>query len=342
MILRNLPRFYRPLCSELHTQSPYPNFPSRKLHGNANITDPPASGMSANISLAHPRDPASSKSSTVGSPGSTSPPDIHSVPPPSSSAPPPSPPPPIKDTEDTEHVPIPENFAPVVATPPIESTLPSPHQVAHLQYATPPFNTHKFCRQLELSFPRESAEGLMRATRALLVDRIGKVRRDALTSKDLESQEYLFKAALSELRTEMTMRARTGSASMRSATAALRREVDALDGRMKEDLSNLKHEIQMELDNRKNEARNDMKRQDIQNEELLNKSLVTLGELRTMMEEARWDNMRNSVAALTGFLLVIVLSMELLVTKPKPPPPPPKPDINHPEAEGLQKMDWVT
>lgn len=55
-------------------------------------------------------------------------------------------------------------------------------------------------------------------------------------------QAYLFKAALSELRTELTMRTRNESATMRTATAALRREVDAVDGHMKEDIANLKHE----------------------------------------------------------------------------------------------------
>lgn len=55
-------------------------------------------------------------------------------------------------------------------------------------------------------------------------------------------QAYLFRAALSELRTEMTMRTRHGSAGVRTATSALRREVDALDGQMKEDIANLKHE----------------------------------------------------------------------------------------------------
>ncbi len=38
------------------------------------------------------------------------------------------------------------------------------------------------------------------------------------------------------------MRTRNESATMQTASAALRREVDALDGRMKEDLANLKHE----------------------------------------------------------------------------------------------------
>jgi hypothetical protein len=125
----------------------------------------------------------------------------------------------------------------------------------------------------------------------------------------------------------------------------------------------------MELDSRKNEAKNDMKQMDIEIEvyilficsersriyarlqEVLNKSLITLGELRTLMEEVKWDNMRKAVGmfyalikpltvlttlmttpgALSGFLLLIVFGMELLSTraskkKPKPPPPEPLQD----------------
>lgn len=55
-------------------------------------------------------------------------------------------------------------------------------------------------------------------------------------------QAYLFKAALSELRTELTLLTRNESAAMRTASTALRKEVDVVDGRMKEDISNLKHE----------------------------------------------------------------------------------------------------
>lgn len=65
----------------------------------------------------------------------------------------------------------------------------------------------------------------------------------SLTSHCRSSQQaYLFKAALSELRTETTMLTRNETAAVRTATVALRREVDALDGQMKEDLASLKHE----------------------------------------------------------------------------------------------------
>lgn len=62
---------------------------------------------------------------------------------------------------------------------------PAPH-------VNPPFNTHRFFKALEPSFPSPIARNLMRATRALLVDRIGRVKRDALTVQDLESVSRAF------------------------------------------------------------------------------------------------------------------------------------------------------
>ncbi|KAF8558902.1 hypothetical protein OG21DRAFT_1432673 [Imleria badia] len=160
----------------------------------------------------------------------------------------------------------------------------------------------------------------MRATRALLVDRVGRVKRDGLTIKDLDNQAYLFRAALSEMRAEQSSHSRNETAAMRAAITALRREVDRLDVKMKEDLGNLKHEIQMELDTRKNESKSDLKQQSIAIEEVLNKAIVELGDLRASMEEVKWDNMRKAVAALGAFLLLIIISMELYHSNERAPP----------------------
>jgi len=72
----------------------------------------------------------------------------------------------------------------------------------------------------------------------------------------------------------------------------------------------------MELDSRKNEAKTDLKQQDISIEvrdvlsahastadlnaffvqELLNKAIVNVSDLRTDVEEVKWDNMRRAVS----------------------------------------------
>ncbi|RXW25217.1 hypothetical protein EST38_g558 [Candolleomyces aberdarensis] len=213
-------------------------------------------------------------------------------------------------------------------------------------YTSPPFNTHAFFAALEKTFPESTARSLMRATRALLVDRVGRVRREGLTVKDLSNQAYLFRAALSELRAEITMMTKNDSAAIRSTTAALRREVERLDVKMKEDIGNLKHEIQMELDTRKNEAKADMKQMDISIEELLNRSVVTLSDLRTDVEEKKWQIMRISVLTLAGFVVATIISMELKAQinadEDKKPPPPPPSTTSIPPVEGLERTEWVT
>ncbi|KAJ8590325.1 hypothetical protein M405DRAFT_737072 [Rhizopogon salebrosus TDB-379] len=249
------------------------------------------------ISLAHPKDPRSGHGYS----------ELNSSPPPDS-------PPSSLPSESTSFPPA------TLSGPPARTHQPDPRH----PYTAPPFHTHAFFVALEKSFPTPTARSLMRATRALLVDRVGRVRREGLTVKDLDNQAYLFRAALSELRAEQTASSRNESAAIRSATAALRREVDRLDVKMKEDLGTLKHEIQMELDTRKNESKAQLKQQTIAIEEVLNKAIITLSDLRANMEEVKWNNMRQAVAALGAFVLLIVISMELYqFTKPMPPPPPP-------------------
>jgi hypothetical protein len=218
-----------------------------------------------------------------------------------------------------------ETFSPSPICPPalIEPSAGNGKAPPHTStYQNPPFNTHAFFNVLEKTFPTPTARSLMRATRALLVDRIGKVKRDGLTYKDLDNQAYLFRAALSEMRAEATTRTRSETAAIRAQSASLRRDVDALGGRLKEGIDGLKHEIQMDVEGRKSEEKDASKKVDLEIEALLNRSLVDLYDMRSGVEEAKWDNMRKSVATLSAFLLVIVIGMELRPQFNAPPSPP--------------------
>lgn len=113
------------------------------------------------------------------------------------------------------------------------------------QHPTPahPFDTHAFVTHLETSgFATASAHSLMLIVRSLLLTRSTRAQTDLLHKEDVENAAYLFKAALSELRTELNVRARNDGLALRSATNLIRREVDTLDQRMKEEVGGLKHE----------------------------------------------------------------------------------------------------
>ncbi|KAJ4481456.1 hypothetical protein C8J55DRAFT_560020 [Lentinula edodes] len=342
MIIRQFPRWSR----RLHTGAHLPSSVSfiaishRDTHTTSSLGDPYSS---QSISMAHPLDPSNSDAqqptyTTNDVPNDESRPSAPSSSMPSSGSPPSPPPPPA----------IPNSIPEFERSS--SSNLPSTvqrHEVYTPAYSHPPFHTHAFFKVLEGTFPTSIARSLMRATRALLVDRIGKVRREGLTHKDLDNQAYLFRAALSELRSGMTLNTKNDSATVQSATTALRREVDRLDVKMKEDITTLKHEIQIDLDNRKNEVKDEFARKDIIIEELLNKSIVSISDLRTDVEEVKWDNMRRAVGGLFTFATAVVIGMEL---RPKPPPPSPpvvptpitRADLAPTTADALEKMEWVT
>lgn len=63
-----------------------------------------------------------------------------------------------------------------------------------------------------------------------------------MTTRADMQQAYRFKAALSALRTEISIKARNDGLSMRAASTAMQREVEGLDRKMTEDLQGLRHE----------------------------------------------------------------------------------------------------
>ncbi|KAG8862638.1 hypothetical protein FRB96_001197 [Tulasnella sp. 330] len=150
-----------------------------------------------------------------------------------------------------------------------------------------PFDTHEFYKALEASFEPPVARTLMKATRGLLVGRIRNTYQDVVQVKDFDNGAYLFRAALSELRTELTMRTRKETATLRTALTALRKETDSLDAKMKEDIASLKHE--------------------------------------TDIEQAKWNNTRRGVLIISILVAFVIFSMEVAPKKPPPPPPPPPP-----------------
>lgn len=67
------------------------------------------------------------------------------------------------------------------------------------------------------------------------------------------------------------------------------REVDSLEQRLSEGVADMKNEIQMDMNNRKNETREDQKAMDMKIQEINNKFTIRLGDIRTEIEAVRWE-----------------------------------------------------
>lgn len=161
-----------------------------------------------------------------------------------------------------------------------------------------PFNTNRFVAALERTgeFKRETAVELMRATKALIIRAEDRAARELVPKADLENEAYLFNAALSELKTEIQMKARTDSIALRSSNNQLQREVDSLAQKMREDMNSLKNDNQLDFNNRKEEASADISSLEQKILDMNQAFALRVGDTRALLESNKWVQTRRSIS----------------------------------------------
>ncbi|TIA93523.1 hypothetical protein E3P81_00900 [Wallemia ichthyophaga] len=179
-----------------------------------------------------------------------------------------------------------------------------------------PFDTYKFVTTLQAyAYSRRVSEIIMVATRTLLIQHALIARSSLMTREDLENSSYLFQAALTELRVELSIRGRADASALRSLTTALTREVDGLEQKMKEDVGGLKDDIELDMNNRKDETQSDGKAFEINVQSLNNRITVATGELRTEVERDKWDTTIRVVGVI--FFEAVCIVAAVLLSDPE-------------------------
>ncbi|GAA5809453.1 hypothetical protein MFLAVUS_002861 [Mucor flavus] len=177
------------------------------------------------------------------------------------------------------------------------------------------FDTYQVLIDLQSQgFTRKQAEVIMKGIKFRLRECTASVRQQLLQKSDLENESYLFRAALSELRTEVQVMRRNDMQMLQTEMSLITREVDSLEQRLSEGVADMKNEIQMDMNNRKNETRQDQKKMDMQIQEINNKFTIRLGDIRTEIEAVRWETIWKGMAgvALAG---LTIASLGYLLTR---------------------------
>jgi len=81
----------------------------------------------------------------------------------------------------------------------------------------------------------------------------------------------------------------------------------------------------MDTNNRKNEVNIEKKKRSIAIEELHHKAIVNVSDLRTEIEQAKWDNTRRGVVIVALFVAFAIASWEVAPKPEKPSKKPKKP-----------------
>ncbi|KAI8353879.1 hypothetical protein B0O80DRAFT_386513 [Mortierella sp. GBAus27b] len=158
------------------------------------------------------------------------------------------------------------------------------------------FNTNKTVSKLEKNgFERGQAEGIMRAIKAFIRQHTNRIRKNMLNKGDLENETYLFKAALTELRTELQILRKNDAAALAIKSEIISREIDSLNQKLREDIANVKSDIAIDMNSRKSDVREEQKALEIRIHSISNHYMAQLGDMRTKMEAAKWETIRKGM-----------------------------------------------
>ncbi|KAI1000419.1 hypothetical protein K3495_g7776 [Podosphaera aphanis] len=184
-----------------------------------------------------------------------------------------------------------------------------------LHVHTPPyihhFDTYTLVQQVQAGgFTAEQSITAMKAVRSLLAVNLEVARAGLVSKSDVENESYLFRAACSELKTEILNSRRKSEETMRRDRISLQHEVEILNQKLTQELLTLKDGLKGMFDDRKMSVRMDQRTMESKIQELNYKITVMLNsDSKFEVEGLRWLLTRRSV---TGILLMAFMVLASL------------------------------
>ncbi|KNE58751.1 hypothetical protein AMAG_04305 [Allomyces macrogynus ATCC 38327] len=172
------------------------------------------------------------------------------------------------------------------------------------------FDTYRMVTFLEHhGFTYAQAVCIMRVMNAMLADTIAQANRGMISKTDAENEIYLTKATLSELANELKMLRQNDHATLKSEIESIARDLDTLSQRSRDDISTIKSDITIDLNNRKSEIREEGKVRSMKIQEVNNKLTVQCSDMRTDIETMKFQSTKDVIIRIfvgTAILLVIL------------------------------------
>nr|OQO16010.1 hypothetical protein B0A51_16220 [Rachicladosporium sp. CCFEE 5018] len=175
------------------------------------------------------------------------------------------------------------------------------------------FDTYGLVNRLkESGWTDKQAVTIMKSMRLLLADNLD-VAKSALVSKsNVENETYLFRAACSELRTEIIARRKAEQEKMRTERTGLQHEVDILGQRLGQEIGTTRDEVRGMFDDRKMAVRNEQRSMEGKVQELNYKITVQLqSDSKSDVEGLRWVLTRRVIMTLGIMVVMVVTSLKL-------------------------------
>ncbi|OQE34941.1 hypothetical protein PENCOP_c015G05207 [Penicillium coprophilum] len=184
------------------------------------------------------------------------------------------------------------------------------------------FDTYSLVQDLSKGgYSEEQSTTIMKAVRAILQNNLS-LARETLTSKsDVENEEYLFKAACSELQSSLQTARNSEIQHQRSSRTQLQHETDIISQRLSQELSGMKDDIKGMFNDHKMITREQQRSIDTSVQELNYKITVSLNsDGKSEIEGLRWILTRRAALTIAICAFMIIVFLKYASTRKEPEP----------------------
>ncbi|KAK5627542.1 hypothetical protein RRF57_003257 [Xylaria bambusicola] len=191
--------------------------------------------------------------------------------------------------------------------------MPPPDKSEHAHISKPTyvhhFDTYTLVKQLEAGgYTQAQAITAMKAIRALLAQNLDVAQDELVGKSDVDNETYLFRAACSELSSEVTNNRRIADEQTRQQRTQLQHEVDILSQRMSQDIMTLKDDVKGMFNDRRMNVREEQRNMENAIQKInLKISVILNSDSRSEIEGLRWVLIRRSVLGIL-FMAGLTLS----------------------------------
>ncbi|KAJ5205444.1 Protein of unknown function DUF1640 [Penicillium cf. griseofulvum] len=170
-------------------------------------------------------------------------------------------------------------------------------------------------------YSEEQSTTIMKAVRALLQNNLSLARQTLTSKSDVENEEYLFKAACSELQSSLQTARNSEIQHQRSSRTQLQHETDIISQRLSQELAGMKDDIKGMFNDHKMITREQQRSIDTSVQELNYKITVSLNsDGKSEIEGLRWILTRRAAMTIAICAFMIIVFLKYASTRKEPEP----------------------
>ncbi|KXG50378.1 Protein of unknown function DUF1640 [Penicillium griseofulvum] len=184
------------------------------------------------------------------------------------------------------------------------------------------FDTYSLVQDLSKGgYSEEQSTTIMKAVRAILQNNLSLARQTLTSKSDVENEEYLFKAACSELQSSLQTARNSEIQHQRSSRTQLQHETDIISQRLSQELAGMKDDIKGMFNDHKMTTREQQRSIDTSVQELNYKITVSLNsDGKSEIEGLRWILTRRAALTIAICAFMIIVFLKYASTRKEPEP----------------------